>query len=81
MPGGNAFIGETAGQQPDLWIPLRMYGVLSYSIARRTGEIAMRIALGAQPGRVITGLAAGAGLAYAASGSDGRAAPGMKLSV
>ena len=56
-----------------------LYGVLSYGIARRKGEIAIRIALGAQPGRVIsmilgetiglviTGLAAGAGLAYAAS--------------
>jgi predicted permease len=56
-----------------------LYGVLSYSIARRKGEIAIRIALGAQAGRVIAmilgetaglviiGLAAGAGLAYAAS--------------
>jgi ABC-type antimicrobial peptide transport system permease subunit len=53
--------------------------VLSYGIARRTGEIAVRIALAAQPARVITmilgetillviaGLALGAGLAYAAS--------------
>jgi ABC-type antimicrobial peptide transport system permease subunit len=56
-----------------------LYGVLSYGIARRKGEIAIRIALGARPGRVIgmilgetiglviTGLAAGAGLAYIAS--------------
>jgi putative ABC transport system permease protein len=56
-----------------------LYGVLSYGIARRKGEIAIRIALGARPGRVIsmilgetiglviTGLAAGAGLAYPAS--------------
>ncbi len=56
-----------------------LYGVLSYGIARRKGEIAIRIALGARPGRVIsmilgetsglviTGLAAGGGLAYAAS--------------
>jgi ABC-type antimicrobial peptide transport system permease subunit len=56
-----------------------LYGVLSYGIARRTGEIAVRIALGARPGRVIamilgetmglviTGLALGAGLSYAAS--------------
>ena len=56
-----------------------LYGVLSYGIARRTGEIAVRIALGARPGRVIAmilgetmglviaGLALGAGLSYAAS--------------
>jgi ABC-type antimicrobial peptide transport system permease subunit len=56
-----------------------LYGVLSYGVARRTGEIAIRIALGAQRGRliamilsetsklVIAGLAFGAGLAYAAS--------------
>jgi putative ABC transport system permease protein len=56
-----------------------LYGVLSYGIARRTGEIAIRIALGAQSGRVISmilretsgvvilGLILGRGLAYAAS--------------
>jgi hypothetical protein len=30
-----------------------LYGVLSYGVARRTGEIAIRLALGAQTGRVI----------------------------
>jgi ABC-type antimicrobial peptide transport system permease subunit len=56
-----------------------LYGVLSYGITCRTGEIAIRIAVGAQPGRVISmiigetiglvvaGLAIGAGLAYAAA--------------
>jgi predicted permease len=56
-----------------------LYGVLSYGIARRTGEIAIRIALGAQPGRVISmivresmglvvaGLAVGASLACVGS--------------
>jgi ABC-type antimicrobial peptide transport system permease subunit len=56
-----------------------LYGVLSYGIVRRTGEIAIRIALGAQAGRVISmilretaglvgaGLALGVGLACAAS--------------
>ena len=53
--------------------------MLSYGVARRTGEIAIRIALGAQSGRVVAmilretiglvgaGLALGGGLAYAAS--------------
>ena len=56
-----------------------LYGVLSYGIARRNGEIGVRIALGARPGRVISmllretfgliavGLLIGAGLAYGAS--------------
>ena len=56
-----------------------LYGVLSYGIARRSGEIAVRIALGARPGRVVgmilretsamvvAGLVLGGGLAYAAS--------------
>ena len=56
-----------------------LYGVLSYGIARRTGEIAVRLALGAQRGRVvamilgetiglvIAGLTAGALVAYGAS--------------
>jgi len=56
-----------------------LYGVLSYGIARRRREIAIRIALGARPGRVIAmilretigllivGLSLGGGLAYAAS--------------
>ena len=56
-----------------------LYGVLSYGVARRTGEIAIRIALGAPSGRVISmilretaglvvvGLALGGGMAYAAS--------------
>jgi ABC-type antimicrobial peptide transport system permease subunit len=56
-----------------------LYGVLAYGVAQRTGEIAIRIALGAQSGRVISmilretvgvvavGLGLGGGLAYAAS--------------
>ena len=56
-----------------------LYGVLSYGVARRKGEIALRIALGARPGRVvamilgettgllIAGLVLGGGLAYAES--------------
>ena len=56
-----------------------LYGVLSYGIARRTGEIAIRIALGAQAGSVISmilsetiglvavGLGLGGAMAIAAS--------------
>jgi ABC-type antimicrobial peptide transport system permease subunit len=57
-----------------------LYGVLSYNVAHRIHEIAIRIALGARPGRVISmilgetvglliaGLVLGGVLAYAASG-------------
>ena len=56
-----------------------LYGVLSHNIARRRGEIAIRIALGAQPAGVVhmilretgalvvAGLLVGGGLTYAAS--------------
>ena len=56
-----------------------LYGVLSYGIARRRSEIAVRIALGAQPGRVVhmilretgalvaAGLVVGGALTYAAA--------------
>jgi predicted permease len=56
-----------------------LYGVLSYSVAKRAGEIAIRLALGAPSSRVVSmilgetiglvvvGLTAGGALAYAAS--------------
>jgi putative ABC transport system permease protein len=56
-----------------------LYGVLSYGITRRTSELAIRIALGARPGRVVSmimgetaavvtmGLACGCGLAFVMS--------------
>ena len=59
-----------------------LYGVLSYGVARRTSEIAVRIALGARPSRVIAmivretagvvalGVLAGGALAFAARASS-----------
>ncbi|HLK67277.1 MAG TPA: ABC transporter permease [Bryobacteraceae bacterium] len=56
-----------------------LYGVLSYGVARRRNEMAVRIALGARPSRVVAmviretagliavGLAVGSGLVWAAS--------------
>jgi ABC-type antimicrobial peptide transport system permease subunit len=56
-----------------------LYGLLSYGVARRTSEIAVRIALGARAARVVAmilretvalvvaGLIVGGGLAYGAS--------------
>jgi putative ABC transport system permease protein len=45
-----------------------VYGVLSYSISQRTREIGVRIALGAQPGRVL-GMAVGEGMKLAILGT------------
>jgi macrolide transport system ATP-binding/permease protein len=44
-----------------------LYGTVSYNVARRTGEIGIRMALGAEPGRVV-GMVLGEVVGLAAAG-------------
>ena len=55
-----------------------VYGVLSYSVSQRTREIGVRIALGAQPGRVL-GMAVGEGMKLAILGTAIGMACGLLL--
>jgi predicted permease len=48
-----------------------LYGVLSYSVARRTNEIGIRMALGAEPGRVVRMIARETGLLVAVGAAVG----------
>jgi len=55
-----------------------VYGVLSYSVSQRTRELGVRIALGAQPSRVL-GMALGEGLKLVAIGIGCGIAGGLAL--
>jgi predicted permease len=45
-----------------------IYGVVAYGVARRTGEFAVRLVLGARPGQIV-GLALGEGIRLAVAGA------------
>jgi putative ABC transport system permease protein len=56
-----------------------IYGVLAYSVARRTREIGVRVALGAEPGRIVR-LVVGAGARFVMAGAAAGLAGALLLS-
>lgn len=80
---GQRFMASVMGTVSALALVLAslgIYGVVAFNVARRTGELGIRVALGADPGRVtgmvvretlgpvVVGLAGGLGLAALAAG-------------
>jgi putative ABC transport system permease protein len=88
MASLSGFFGFLAG----LLATVGLYGVISYTVARRTNEIGIRMALGAQRGHVVSmimreaglllaiGLVVGAGLALAAARTATSLLFGLKAS-
>ncbi|SPE33421.1 putative Permease [Candidatus Sulfopaludibacter sp. SbA3] len=74
-----AFLSTFMGCLAAALVAIGLYGLIAYAVVRRTGEIGIRLALGAQPGNIrwlfvreglwiaILGLALGAPLAYIGS--------------
>jgi ABC-type antimicrobial peptide transport system permease subunit len=63
----SAWLVSAVGLVAMLLAAIGLYGVIAYSVARRTREIGIRIALGARPGAVV-GLVMQQGLLVASAG-------------
>ena len=75
---GSGAIGVSAvGIVAMVLASIGLYGVIAYSVARRTREIGIRMALGAKPSAVV-GLVMRQGLGIAAVGVGGRRAAGAR---